>query len=318
MTLHRIMASKASRAAAGIAMALAATLATATVGQSPAGEEASRVTPWSPDGISSPMFESHPAFDPRTGDLYFVRSTPEFRGWRIYFSHCTGHGWSKPEPPPFAGDGVEADPWFDASGRLLYFISTRSTDGIERDDLDLWRVDRDDDGKWGEPVRLPAPLNSTGKEWFPRLAADGWLYFGSDRAGGFGKTDIWRGRRAPDGSWQVENAGAALNSAGDEYEAQPSPDGGFLVLMTGDGLYRSDFANGAWQPRVRLPDTINANGSEVGALLSPSGHSMLFARDAGKETSGELFLWRLQGTEDWPPECPRSVRDGDGKARDGR
>ena len=41
------------------------------------------VQPWKPAGISSPQFESHAAFDPRTGDLYFVRSSPQFTGWRI-------------------------------------------------------------------------------------------------------------------------------------------------------------------------------------------------------------------------------------------
>ena len=43
---------------------------------------------WSKPPVSTDQFESHPAFDPRTGDLWFVRSTPEFRGWRIKVSHC--------------------------------------------------------------------------------------------------------------------------------------------------------------------------------------------------------------------------------------
>ncbi|HVI59801.1 MAG TPA: hypothetical protein VM619_13155 [Luteimonas sp.] len=301
------------------AVALFAALATVLAAAQAAGpgDAASRVAPWPAPGISSPQFESHPAFDPRNGDLYFVRSTPQFSGWRLYASRCGEHGWSTPQPPPFAGDGVEADPWFTADGRSLYFISTRSSDGIHRADLDLWRVDRDDAGRWGTPARLPAPVNSIGKEWFPRPAKDGWLYFGSDRPGGFGKTDIWRARRAASGDWQVENAGAALNTAGDEYEALPSPDGSFLVLMTGDGLYRSERAHGAWQPRARLPEAVNANGSEVGALLSPSGHSMLFARDTRGPASGELFVWRLQGTEDWPPACPRGAPARNGNARDG-
>jgi hypothetical protein len=277
----------------------------ATAAPPDAGAPAIRIEPWSPPGISSPRFESHPAFDPRTGDLYFVRSAPDFSGWRLFTSHCDAKGWLEPQPPPFAGDGVEADPWFSADGSTLWFISTRSTDGVRRKDLDLWRVARDAGGKWGAPERLPEPLNSSGNEWFPRPAKDGWLYFGSNRPGGFGKTDIWRARQDPSGAWRVENAGAALNTAGDEYEALPSPDGSFLVLMTGDGLYRSDYAHGAWQPRVRLPDALNANGSEVGALFSPSGHSMLFARDTRGEKSGELFVWRLQGDEDWPPACPR-------------
>lgn len=65
------------------------------------------VSPWKPAGISSPRFESHAAFDPRNGDLYFVRSSPSFEGWRILVSRCAAKGWSEPQPPPFAGDGVD-------------------------------------------------------------------------------------------------------------------------------------------------------------------------------------------------------------------
>ena len=46
--------------------------------------DAATVSRWAPENISSAQFESHPAFDPRTGDLYFVRSAPDFSGWRIY------------------------------------------------------------------------------------------------------------------------------------------------------------------------------------------------------------------------------------------
>jgi len=104
------------------------------------------VRPWKPAGISSPRFESHAAFDPKSGDLYFVRSSPAFQGWRILVSHCTAKGWSEPRPPAFAGDGVEADPYFTADGRTLYFISTRSRNGVKGKDLDIWRLDRVADG----------------------------------------------------------------------------------------------------------------------------------------------------------------------------
>lgn len=263
----------------------------------------SPVRPWAPDRISSDRFESHPAFDPRTGDLYFVRSSPKFEGWRIFTSHCGPTGWSQPVSPAFAGDGVEADPWFTPDSEHLYFISTRSTDGVKRKDLDLWRIDRGADGRWGKPQRLPAPVNSQGNEWFPRLARDGWLYFGSDRAGGLGKTDIWRARQQG-ARWVVENAGAALNTAQDEYEPLPSPDGKFLIMMAADGLYRSEWTASGWSKRVKLPAPVNVNGTEIGAAFSPSGHSLLFARDTKGPKSGELFLWRMSGDEAWPPACP--------------
>jgi hypothetical protein len=283
--------------ASGLSLLLLHTLARA--------QDAGSVSPWQPRGVSSEKFESHPAFDPLTGDFFFVRSSPAFEGWRILTSRCTAAGWSTPQSPWFAGDGVEADPWFTPDGRELYFISTRTTDGIAKKDLDLWRIERDANGRWATPERLPEPINSAGQEWFPRVAPDGWLYFGSDRAGGLGRTDIWRARERG-GGWRVENAGPALNTAADEYEPLPSPDGRTLIVMAGDGLYRSELGKGGWTRKVRLGPEVNATGSEIGALFSPSGKSLLFARDLKERASGELFVWHLSGAEAWPPSCPTS------------
>jgi enamine deaminase RidA (YjgF/YER057c/UK114 family) len=261
------------------------------------------VEPWRPEGVASGLFESHAAFDPRGGDMYFVRSDTSFAGWRILASHCDGGRWSPPVPPPFAGKGLEADPWFTPDGAHLYYISTRATGGMRSTDLDIWRVDRRADGAWGTPVRLPAPVNSGQAEWFPRLAPDGWLYFGSNRPGGTGKNDIWRARQDAAGKWTVENAGPALNTAGDEYEALPAPDGSFMVLATDGGYFMARASAGGWAPRTKLGPDINVNGSEIGAVLSPSGKSMLFSRDTGEPRSGEFFVWHREGAEDWPPRC---------------
>jgi hypothetical protein len=273
------------------------------------GAPALDVARWAPAAITSDQFESHPAFDPRTGDLYFVRSSPEFRGWRILVSRCGADGWGAPTSPPFAGNGVEADPYFTPDGRHLYFISTRTSDGVTRRGLDVWRVDRDERGAWGTPVRLPEPVNSAGQEWFPRPSRDGWLYFGSDRPGGVGRTDIWRAREDSAGSWTVQNLGPNVNTPGDEYEPLPTPDGGRLVVMADGALYETwRTPNGGWTPRVKLAPEINATGSEIGALFSPSGRSMLFARDTKAPASGELFVARWGRAEAWPPACPGSRR----------
>ena len=261
------------------------------------------VHPWSPPGVSSELFESHAAFDPRTGDLYFVRSSKSFSGWRILTSHCDGTAWTKPVPAPFAADGTEADPWFTPDGKRVYFISTRLTGSLKSKDLDIWRADRADDGSWGKPVRLPAPVNSDEAEWFPRLAPDGWLYFGSNRPGGYGKNDIWRARENSPGRWTIENAGPAINTAGDEYEPLPSPDGKLLIVNADGGLYMSRMTSNGWSPRVKLGPEVNVNGSEIGAVFSPSGKSLMFARDTGEPMSGEFFVWQPQGPEAWPPAC---------------
>jgi len=264
----------------------------------------SDVRPWKPAGISSTRFESHPAFDPRTGDFYFVRSSPQFTGWRILSSRCTASGWSAPESPPFAGDGVEADPFFSSDGQSLYFISTRSLDGVQRRDLDIWRVERDSGGVWRAPLHLPEPVNSPGAEWFPRPGPDGWLYFGSNRPGGLGGTDIWRARSNAAGQWTVENLGAAVNTAGDDYEPLPAPDGSRMIVMADGGLYQTLKTPTGWAPRTKLGAEVNQNGTEIGALFSPSGRSLLFARDTKGPDSGEFFVWYEHGLEAWPPECP--------------
>ena len=261
--------------------------------------------PWQPAGITSPQFESHPAFDPANKTLYLVRSSPQFRGWRIFESRCVGGGWSEPAPPSFASQGgVEADPFLTNHGRTLYFISSRQDDGVKGRGLDLWRVDRASlSAAWGKPVRLPEPLNSAGNEWFPRAAKDGWLYFGSDRPGGLGATDIYRARQAG-GKWRVENLGPDVNSAGDEYEAEIAPDGRRMVLMADGDLFVLTARNGRWGGRTKLGPEINSAEMEVGPLLSPSGRSLLFARNMGETNgAGELVLARTGKAEPWPPAC---------------
>jgi hypothetical protein len=264
---------------------------------------AAEVTAWKPKGISGPQFESHAAFDPLTGDFYLVRSSPAFEGWRIVVSRCGENGWSPPGDPVFTGDGLEADPFFAADGRALYFISSRSTDGVKRGDLDIWRVDRDGQGAWETPVRLPEPVNSKGAEWFPRPAPDGWLYFGSNRPGGLGGNDIWRARTREDGTWTVENLGSAINTAGDEYEPLLSPDGSRMILMADGDLFESKREAAGWSRRVKLPPEVNSGHLEIGAVFSPSGKSLLFSRDTAGPDSGEFYLLREGGEEAWPPEC---------------
>jgi WD40-like Beta Propeller Repeat len=266
---------------------------------------AADVEAWKPQGISSPQFESHAAFDPVTGELYFVRSSPKFEGWRIFVSRCGDKGWTTPREPAWAGDGVEADPFFTKDGKSLYFISTRSVDGKKKTDLDIWRVDRDATGQWGAPVRLPGPVNTVKQEWFPRPGPDGWLYFGSNRPGGLGKTDIWRARTNGRGQWALENLGPAINTPADEYEPLISADGSRMILMAEGGLYESRRgSDDQWMPRVKLPREVNVNGTEIGALFSPSGKSLLFSRDTKGPDSGEFFVLREGGPEDWPLPCP--------------
>jgi hypothetical protein len=75
--------------------------------------------------------------------------------------------------------------------------------------------------------------------------------------------------------------------------------------MADESYFESDRVNDGWSPRRRLGAEINVNGSEIGAVFSPSGRTLLFARDVKGDDSGECFVWHLDGAEAWPPACPR-------------
>jgi len=263
---------------------------------------------WDEPAIATGRWESHAAIDPRTGDLWFVRSDPSFSGWRILVARCARSGVAAPVDAPIAGPGIEADPYFADAGATLYFISSRANGGSRSADLDLWLVRRTADGQWGAPERLPAPVNSDSAEWFPRPTRDGWLYFGSRRPGGFGKDDIWRAKKGIRG-WVVENAGPAFNTSGAEYEFQPAPDGTWGILSTDQGLFRMTHGPHGWTDRTRLGPEINATGTEIGPAIAPDGHAFLFSRDAGDGRSGELYVASDgKRRRTWPQPCRKAPR----------
>jgi Tol biopolymer transport system component len=254
--------------------------------------------------ISTEGFETHPAFTPDGRTLYFVKSTPSFTDWKIYVSRYADGRWSVPEVAPFSGKYRDADPFVTADGSLLYFISDRPVDGRPHEDMDIWVMKRASDGSWGPPENLGAPVNSEGSEWLPRPAANGTLYFGSDRPGGHGRTDLYRARRAGDRFAPVENLGPAINSGADEYEPCIAPDESFLVFMaagrpddTGGGdLYISYRKDGAWTPARNLGPTINRRGLDISPYLSPDGKYFFFssARKQGDRNGlGDIYQMDL-------------------------
>jgi hypothetical protein len=85
-------------------------------------------------------------------------------------------------------------------------------------------------------------------------------------------------------------------------------DGNPLIVQAGDSMYQSTGSASGWSRRRALGPELNMNGSEVGALFSPSGQSMLFARDTKTDLSGEFFVWHRGAREAWPPSCPAAAR----------
>ena len=267
-----------------LALPVAALVAATTAGSA----DVPTIQRWGPGETSSPDWESHPAIDPRTGDLWFVRSDKSFFGWHLLVARCNAGRWAPPVAPSLAESGLEADPWFSPDGGTIWFISTRRTHSNQSADLDIYRAKRDKYGAWMKPQRMTDPVNSDATEWFPRPAPDGWLYFGSRRSGGLGKDDIWRARLR-DGEWTVENLGVGINTAGSEYELEPSPDGRWGILSTDSGLYRVVRTAVGWRRQSKYGPSVNKNGTEIGPMILADGKTFVFSRDVGGNESGELL-----------------------------
>jgi dipeptidyl aminopeptidase/acylaminoacyl peptidase len=262
-----------------------------------------RVTP---DALSSGEYESSPTFSQDGTEVYFFRADRGFGRYRLLGSRCVDGRWTQPVPPPFARPGVsEADPSLSADGRWLYYVSARADPAGER--LDIWRVQRSADGRWGEPERLPEPVNSTQSQLLPRPQPDGRLLFGSSRSGGMGQGDLYLATPGADGNWRVENVGPPVSTDANEYEADLSRDGKVLVTVANRGttshlyIYRRDGAT--WRERGRVPARTDV--FQVGPLLSPDGRRLLFSQADTAERSGDWFLIDLETYADprWPPRC---------------
>jgi Tol biopolymer transport system component len=232
---------------------------------------------FAPGVISTGGFETHPAFTPDGRTVYFVKSTPGFTFWTICVSTLANGTWSAPEVAPFSGQYADADPFITPDGAHFYFISTRPIDaGSEAKDLDIWVMDRAG-RSWGPPRRLPEPVNSSGAEWFPTLAANGTIYFGSDRPGGLGRNDLYRARLVDGRYTAAENLGPPVNSAFNEFEPLVAPDERFIIFMGGGragGAGGSDLwltynDNGQWTAPAALGAGVNSPGSEYSPAFSP-------------------------------------------------
>lgn len=136
----------------------------------------------------------------------------------LFFSQRVGDRWSTPKNlgEPVNSRHWETQPSFASDGRTLYFVrGIVTTEGIK--DQDIYQTYLSDSG-WSEPVRLPSPVNTSGREESVFIHPDGkTLYFASDGHPGFGGLDIFVSRKGEDGAWsQPINLGYPINTENNE------------------------------------------------------------------------------------------------------
>jgi Tol biopolymer transport system component len=256
--------------------------------------------PFGPGIFSTPAWDFFVAFTPDQRRAFVCRADDTFTHYDLFETHLDAGRWSPPIRPPFAARWSNADPHISPDGRRLFFISDRPDPGepTARATYDIFVVALAADGGWGEPARLPAPVNDLiTDEWSPSVAANGNLYFGAERRGGRGGLDLWVSRFI-DGVYQVpENLGDAINTAGNEVEPWIAPDESYLIFSAVGrhdnlghyDLYLSRRTAAGWSASERLPAPINSPASDYNQSVSPDGRWLYFSSTRGDGKTGDTY-----------------------------
>jgi outer membrane protein OmpA-like peptidoglycan-associated protein len=132
-------------------------------------------------------------------------------------------------------------------------------------------------------------VNSAKWETQPSISPDGRiLYFVSTRAGGKGKSDIWKTTLSNDGNWSAPvNMGDTINTSEDEFSPFIHPDNNSLyfsskghVGMGGFDIFLSRMnENKHWGTPKNLGYPINTLADETSLIVSSSGEMAYFASD---------------------------------------
>lgn len=241
--------------------------------------------------VSTAEDDLNAAFSPDGKFVFFTRNFPRNRLGVILFSEYKNKKWSAPQIAPFSGQATDYDPFFSADGSKIFYCSNRGADGKAKADFDIWYVEKTSNGNWSEPKSAGAPVNSPTDEFYPSVAADGTLYFSSNRQGGKGSYDIYRSRFVDGKFTEIENLGEGVNTPGVELDNYISPDQKFLVFAAngrkddlggGSGdLYISLNKNGTFTAARNLGAPINSPAREYCPIGSPNGKYFFFSSFRG-------------------------------------
>lgn len=128
----------------------------------------------------------------------------------IFYSDRQRYGWSHPINigAPINTPGYEGFPSVSSDGKTLYFVG-QNVNGPKNKELRkknmfcycILKSEKNADGKWGRPEKLPSPINQE-CEKAPRIMADGrTLIFSSNRLGGKGGYDMYQSQLTDLGTW---------------------------------------------------------------------------------------------------------------------
>ncbi|MFT4756567.1 MAG: outer membrane protein OmpA-like peptidoglycan-associated protein, partial [Vicingaceae bacterium] len=189
--------------------------------------------------------------------------TPDGRSFSngdIYYSDFYDGTWSGLKS---IGDHIngqftwEGQPSVSADNQTLYFASARAPSETHFGGMDLYKVERQLNGNWGDPINLGPKINTTGDEKSPFMHSDSYtLYFSSDGHPGVGGQDIFFAHVDKFKEFtEPVNIGVPINTEEDEVGFMVSTDGKYGYFSSnaaGEGLDIYNFE----LPEYARPDEV--------------------------------------------------------------
>lgn len=135
---------------------------------------------------------------------------------------------------------------------------------------------------------------------------DKYLYFVSNRPGGYGGTDLWRVERRANRSYSApSNLGPRVNTFGDERYPFVSKDN--ILYFASDGhmgfggldLFQAEYQNGIWGNTQNMMRPFNSEKDDFGYVINPTDANKGFI-STNRQVSGEDVIFYVQFTEETP------------------
>ena len=207
----------------------------------------------------------------------------------ICFSNFANGSWQEPAIAPFSGIYRDFDPVVSPDGMTMLFTSDRPVHGEEKKDYDIWLVKKTPDG-WSEPIHLDTTINSPYNEHFASMAANGTVYFSSDRPGamgGPGDADIYRSKLVNGKYVTAEHLSDSVSSTAYELDCVVAPDESFLLIGVygrPDGygnydIFCSKKVDGKFGASKNLGPLVNSRFRDYSPRLTPDGRYLFFTSE---------------------------------------
>lgn len=162
-------------------------------------------------------------------------------------------------------------------------------------------ISRNINGKWSNPEKLKGEVNTSSWEGSAFLSPDGkYLYFASERPGGYGGKDLYRAKLI-DGKWKkIENLGPQINTKADEDSPVLFGDGNILFFSSnghksigGFDIFRSDNINGKWSEPINVGAPVNTPKDDIFFTITADG-SVAYLSSDRKGSLGRQDIYEIK------------------------